>query len=148
MDVDLDDAGIGRHLDDVEARIARRLVALDVQREPGAPRRFLDRRNHRRVVFRVLERRHEHAELVVPHLDRQRGAHCTGDNLRSCRGGRARRLKGNRATALHQHLAPWERWCWRERIARQHVRMVDRIHHRRRTKRQAETERRIARDEE
>ena len=29
MDVDLDDAGVGRHLDDVDARIERRRIALD-----------------------------------------------------------------------------------------------------------------------
>ena len=32
MDVDLDDAGIGRHLDDVEARIGRRRIAFDLHR--------------------------------------------------------------------------------------------------------------------
>ena len=33
MDVDFDDAGIGRHLDDVEARIGRRQIAFDVDRQ-------------------------------------------------------------------------------------------------------------------
>ena len=33
MDVDLDDAGVGRHLDHVEARIDRRRIALDMHGE-------------------------------------------------------------------------------------------------------------------
>ena len=32
MDVDFDHAGIGRHLDDIDARIERRRIAFDVDR--------------------------------------------------------------------------------------------------------------------
>ena len=32
LDVDLDHAGVGRHLDDVEARVRRRRIALDAHR--------------------------------------------------------------------------------------------------------------------
>ena len=36
MDIDLDDAGIGRDLDDVEARIGRRRIAFDMHRQSRA----------------------------------------------------------------------------------------------------------------
>ena len=42
MDIDLDHAGIGRHLDDVDARIGRRGIALDMHRQTEVARRHLD----------------------------------------------------------------------------------------------------------
>ncbi len=99
MDIDLDDAGIGRHLDDVQARVGRRLVAFHVDRhiELGGGR-FNDR-EELEIVFQPFERRHEHAKPPVARLDRQRGA--DGD----ARSGRGR----DRGRALHrgEHRAAW-----------------------------------------
>ena len=71
MDVDLDDAGIGRDLDDVDARIVRRRIAFEVHRRFGGAGGFLDGGDERGVVLGVVQRRQEHAEVAVARLDRQ-----------------------------------------------------------------------------
>jgi len=53
MDVDLDDAGIGRDLDQFEARIGRRRVALDAHRQASFGGDILDRGN--RCMLRLRE---------------------------------------------------------------------------------------------
>ncbi len=73
LDVDLDDPGVGRDLDDVEARIEGRVVALDVHRQAEVGRRALDRRQEFEIVLQAVDRRHEHAELPVARLDREGG---------------------------------------------------------------------------
>src|SRR6516164_4415209 len=73
LNIDLDDAGIGRHLDDVQARVGRRLVAFHMDRhiELGGGR-FNDR-EELEIVFQPFEGRHEYAKSPVARLDRQRG---------------------------------------------------------------------------
>ena len=44
MNIDLDDAGVGRHLDEVDARIIRRRIAFDVHRHAARRARSLRRR--------------------------------------------------------------------------------------------------------
>ena len=75
MDIDLDDAGIGRHLDDVQARVGRRLVALDMHRHVELGRGRFDDREQLEIVFEPFDRRHEHAQPAVARLDRQGGTH-------------------------------------------------------------------------
>ena len=69
LDVDLDDAGIGRHLDDLDARIVGRPVALDMNLEL----QFLGGRLHRRdqfeIILELLDRRHERAQDAVTNLN-------------------------------------------------------------------------------
>ena len=79
MDVDLDHARIGRDADDVEPRVDRRRVALDMERQPEAFRRRLDRGDQLEIVLEPLDRRHEHAQAPVARLDRDRGAHRAAD---------------------------------------------------------------------
>ena len=79
MDVDLDDAGIGRDADDVEARILRRAVALDMDRQAELAGGVLGRRDQFEIVLQRLDRRHEDAQPSVARLDRQRGAHGAAD---------------------------------------------------------------------
>ena len=79
MDVDLDDARVGRDADHIEARVDRRRVALDVQRQPEALRRRLDRGDQLQIVLEPLDRRHEHVEAPVARLDRDGGAHRAAD---------------------------------------------------------------------
>src|SRR5262249_59038436 len=74
VDVDLDHAGIGRHPDDVQPRVGRRLVALDVHRHGEFSRGRLDRGNELEIVFQPFDRRHEYAQPAIARLDRQRGA--------------------------------------------------------------------------
>ena len=54
MDVDLDDAGVGRDADDVEARVVRRGVALDVDRAGPSPSPRPRRRRRARDSPRAL----------------------------------------------------------------------------------------------
>ena len=72
LDVDLDHAGIGRHLDDLDARIVRR---RDSPRHAPAICSLLGGRLHRRdqfeIVLQLLDRRHEDAEHAVADLDRR-----------------------------------------------------------------------------
>ena len=74
MDVDLDDAGIGR---DVEhAQRADRAAACSPRWRPAWPQRaggLLDRGQQRDVVLEPGERRHEDVQVAVAHLDAQRG---------------------------------------------------------------------------
>ncbi len=75
LNVDLDHAGIGRHLDHLDARIVRRPVALDMNRKLHFLGSRLDRRDQLEIVFDLLDRRHEHAQHAVAHLDRGCRAH-------------------------------------------------------------------------
>ena len=81
LDVDLDHAGIGRHLDHLDARIERRRIALDMHLHLH----FLGGRLHRRdqfeIILQLLHRRHEGAEHAVADLDRHRGAHAAAPEL-------------------------------------------------------------------
>ena len=52
MDIDLDDAGIGRDLDDVDARIEGRRIAFDVDRRADFGRGVFDRREQVEIVRR------------------------------------------------------------------------------------------------
>ena len=75
MDIHLDHAGVGRHLDDIEARVDRRLITLDMQWQAGLLGRLLHRGEQFEIMFELFHRRHEHAERPVARLDGQRGAH-------------------------------------------------------------------------
>ncbi len=75
MDIDLDDAGIGRHLDHVDARIVGRRIALDVDGALFSRAAALDRGEQFEIIVELRDRRHEHADLAVARLDRQRRAH-------------------------------------------------------------------------
>src|ERR1700757_4110373 len=96
LDIDLDDAWIGRHLDDVQARVGRRLIAFRMDRhmELGGGR-FNDCKELK-IVFQPFEGRHEHAKPSIARLDRQRG---TDWDPRS-RRGRGRALSGGNIEQL------------------------------------------------
>ena len=74
MDVDLDHAGVGRDANDVQARIGRRRIALDLHRQPDLLGRRLGRGDQFEIVLEPLDRRQEDAETPVARLDRDRGA--------------------------------------------------------------------------
>jgi hypothetical protein len=74
VDVDLDDARVGRHLDDANAGVRRRHVALQPHRQVERRRRILDRSDQIDVVVDALQRRHEHAEVAIARLDGDGGA--------------------------------------------------------------------------
>jgi len=59
MDVDFDDAGIGRHLQQLQARIARRRIAFDHDLDLQVRSRRLDGRQQVEIVVERGQRRHE-----------------------------------------------------------------------------------------
>ena len=69
LHVDLDDAGVRRHLDHVQPRVARRLVTFEVNRQVELGARVLDGREQIEVVLELGDRRHEHAQMPVARLD-------------------------------------------------------------------------------
>ena len=91
MHIDLDDAGVRRHLDDVDARILRRRIALNMHRTIGGLRRQFDHGEQFEIILHALDRRHEGAQDAVARLDGERRAHGAGD-------GRFRRLLRQRRT--------------------------------------------------
>src|SRR5262252_8366591 len=98
LDINLDDAWIGRHLDDVQARVGRRLVAFHMDRrlELGGGR--LNDCDELKIVFQAFEGRHEHAKPLVARLDSQRST--DGDARRGPRRGRRRALPGGNIEQL------------------------------------------------
>ena len=76
MDVDLDDAGVRRNLDDAQARVEGRRIALDMNGDAGLGRGRLDGGDELKIVLQRVDGRHEDAEQAVarhePHLGRAR----------------------------------------------------------------------------
>ena len=70
MHVDFNHAGIGRHLDDVDARIVGGRVALDAHGRVALARDRLDRAEEFQIIVELWRRRHEDAEHAVAKFDR------------------------------------------------------------------------------
>ena len=74
VDVHLNHAGIGRHLQQLQARVARRWIAFEhdfhVERFGGC----LDRGQQVEIVFKPGDRWHEDVQVPLPRLHAQRGA--------------------------------------------------------------------------
>ena len=135
MDVDFDHAGIGRHLDDVDARIVRRRIAFDVHRRRQFGGRRFDRAQQFEIIGRGFGRRHEHAQPAVARLDRERRAHGTVDRqflfdvllalpVRILRAARDERLL--RRIRIGRFVLAGQRRQRCERIGRRHDRRVRR----------------------
>ena len=149
LHVDFDDAGIGRHLDHTQARIARRLVAFEVNRQVELRARVLDGREQVEVVLELGDGRHEHAQPPVARLDRDRRARM---------GARRRELRRRPLAPRLALLAAQERLALRERVRQRLVlderiafndmRILRRRQKPQRRQRQTKTERRIARHDE
>ena len=119
-DVDLDDAGVGRDPEIAQARIARRRVTLELDRQARLPGRRLDRGDELHPGLEREERRQEDLELAAARLDAERGAHDAGRrdpdqrprvrrDVRERGGDRARRpitLSELRATVAAPALRP------------------------------------------
>ena len=75
MDIDLDDAGIRRHLDHIEPRVEGRLITFDVHRHAELGDGALDRGDQIEIVGKRFDWRHEDAQASVPHFDCQRRTH-------------------------------------------------------------------------
>ena len=158
MDVDLDDTGIGRHLDHVQPRVGRRQIAFDVERQVELGGRGFDGGEKLEIALELLDRRHEHAEPALARLDRERGAHRNGLGLNGRASGRAgleaaARRGGRSGAAVAGECARHRgriRQCaaFGERVFRHEMRLVDRFDMRQRAERQPEADRRIARHEE
>ena len=69
--VHFDHAGIGRHLDHVQARIVRRRVALDQNRKPQLRGRIFDRRDEFKIILEIVLRRHEDSQHAAAHFRAQ-----------------------------------------------------------------------------
>ena len=154
MDVDLDHAGIGGHLDDVDARIVGRPIAFDLDRGLEIGRRRLDRRDELEVVLESLQRRNEHAHVAVAGLDGESGANrgvaVAGVARRLRRLGWAPRHGGGAGEplvrALEQDLRLGQFAARHEGVDRAGMRPVDRREIGQRIKRQAEAYRGVARN--
>ena len=85
VQVHFDHAGVGRHLDDIEARIVRRRVTFDMHGRGELRGRGFDRREDSDVIFKCADIRHEHAQPPVARLDGESG---TRDALARGRRGR------------------------------------------------------------
>ena len=75
MDVHFDDAGIGRDLDDIDARIKRRRIAFDMHRHAKRFGRLFHCRQQLEVIARCRRGRHEHAQPAIARLNGECGAH-------------------------------------------------------------------------
>src|SRR5581483_7305281 len=142
LDVDLDDAGVWRRLDDLDARIERRRIALDMDLELHLRGGGLDHRNHFEIILDALDRRHEGADYAVTDFDRQRGA--DGDRRVELLGRdpRWRRFRARRE-AEHRQLA-----AGLHRIPLDDVGILTGRDVAERVERQAQTQRRIPRHQE
>ena len=78
VDVDLDHAGVWGHTQQLDARVARRLVALDTQLELELGGAVLDGRDQRQIVFDALEWRHKHMQAAITDLHTQGGVNHIG----------------------------------------------------------------------
>ena len=74
LHVDLDHARIRRDLDDLDARIVGRGIAFDVNGLACGFRGGLDGGEKIKVVFQLLDRRHEHARYAIAHFDADGGS--------------------------------------------------------------------------
>ena len=134
MDVDLDHAGIGRHLQHVEARIGRRRIAFDMNRQTELGRVDFDRGQEFEIVPEGLGRRHEDAQTSVARLDGQRGTHrsavaiCRALHRRAFRARAAATFPPTLRARRHARISGWVRrgsgnGAVRERIGRHEMRI-------------------------
>jgi hypothetical protein len=75
VDVDLDDTWVWRDLDDIHAMVGRRPITFHMNRDFQVRRGRLDRGEQLQIIFKLLDRRHEHAQAPIARLDGERGAH-------------------------------------------------------------------------
>lgn len=103
LDVDLDHAGVGRHLDHFDPRIERRRIALDMDGKLHLLRGILQRRDQLEIILDALDRRHEGADHAITDLHRHGSAHgnCGVQVLRR----RPRRRWRARHAGEHRQLA-------------------------------------------
>ena len=73
VDVDLDDAGVGRHQQLLEPAVVRRRVALDRHRQSEEGRGVLDRGDQVERVLEPADRRQEDVQAAAARLHRDRG---------------------------------------------------------------------------
>ena len=75
MNVHLDDARVGRHLDEIDARIEGRRIAFHMDLQLLFARHLFDRNEQFDIIIEGFHRRHENAQQTVAHFHRQRRAH-------------------------------------------------------------------------
>ena len=157
LQVDLDDARIGRDLQVVQARIRLWRRALDEHGHSQSPGSFLDLRDEVEVGLGRRDRRHEYVETPFSRLDTERRLDHAGGRyaaLRLLHGDRRPRLC-SAAARISAHRKLTQRWLPhrkgfppRERVDLEHRLGLFRRGPRQRVERQAISDRRIAGDEE
>ena len=138
MDVDLDDAGVRRHLQLAKARVGRRLVALQHHRDAQLRGGLLHRGQQVQEVLEVGQRRQEHVDETLADLHAQRRRHVPGVAAMLL----GHRLRGRRPR--RGPVAQLQRRALGERIGRRLRLLVRRLQAR---QRQAQPQRRIARQQ-
>ena len=79
MDIDLDDARIGCHANDVETRVLRRGIAFKMDRLADFFGRCLSRCDQFEEIFELLNRRQENAKAMLAHFGGDGGTHLALD---------------------------------------------------------------------
>jgi hypothetical protein len=133
VDVDLDDAGIGRHLQALEARVARRWIALEAHLRAERGGGVFDRGDQVEVLLEQAARRHEHVQDAVARLDAQRGAREIRRRLAA--RGRVRRRRHHRRRRPRELAARRQGRALAHRIALPHARAIVRRRPRQRVER-------------
>ena len=75
LNIDFNDAGIGRDFENIKPRIGRRRVAFDMDRQIEFGSRRLDGRDQFQIIVERFSRRHEDADMAVAYFHRHRRAH-------------------------------------------------------------------------
>ncbi len=155
MDVDLDDAGVGRDLQDLQPHVARRQIAFETHRDAARLRALLDGDEQFEIALDIGDRRHEDAQTAVFHLDAECRAHdpfrrgARGDERRiDVRAWGARRIGHRIRDAQLQFGERRQRFAQVGRVARDQVRIVGGRYPRQRVERQPIAHRRFAGDQE
>ena len=133
MDIDLDHPRVRRHLDDVDARIARRGVTLEAKGQTELLGQNFHQGDQLEIVLGGLNRRHEHMQPPLARLEDHGGAHIAR------RGPPLLRRAGGGPGGVAKGLVGWQGIAGLERITGLDVRIVLRRQLRQAAQRQAET---------
>ena len=131
VDIHLDHARVRRDAEQLDARVARRRIALDPDLELELGGGVFDAGDQRQIVLDTLERRHENMQPPVPNLNAQGGM----DDLKRLwigvqRAVLLRRLTRSAAGTGRFWLDPrrGQGGAWRERIDIEIVGLLVRLH--------------------
>ncbi|MNX85652.1 hypothetical protein D3C86_1175000 [compost metagenome] len=115
VDVDFDDAGVGRHLQHFQARVARRRIAFQHDLHLQLTRGGFHLGHQRQIVFQARQRRHEDKKQAIARLHAHGGARQPRDRFKL--GGNAGGVRVWTYPWTYPRSCPWSypRPCSRSR---------------------------------